>query len=71
MRKDFLQTDEEKQRRQQRLDENRSSTLQRISTSSSSNLQSSPPNLDHIDQVCSFNSLSILFNPFLVVIKYE
>ena len=58
MRKDFLQTDEEKQRRQQRLEENRSFTSKRVSNlsessvpSSTSNPQSSSATFDEIDQV--------------------
>lgn len=58
MRKDFLQTDEEKQRRQQRLDENRSQTSHRTSTSSSSTSfpPSSSPNIDEVRLI-----ISILF----------
>jgi hypothetical protein len=61
MRKDFILSEEEKQRRRKYLEENRNSTLQRLSTSEStnsssisnplSNSESLSPTLDEIDRV--------------------
>lgn len=72
MRKDFLQTDEEKQRRQQRLEENRNLTSKRISISDSSNPQSSPTTLDEIDQVETLILNFFVFHEisYLVIIGY-
>jgi len=61
MRKDFILSEEDKQRRRKCLEENRNSTLQRLSTSEStssssvsnplSNPESLSPRLDEIDCV--------------------
>ncbi len=74
MRKDFILTEEEKQRRKSRLEENRNLTLQRLSTSESGNLtpstnllstfESLSPKFDDIDQVSFYFSISI-YNFFL------
>ena len=65
MRKDFLQTEEQKQKRRKALEENRNLTSQRLLTSESSqsssavepqtipNVESFPPVLNDIDNVCS------------------
>jgi hypothetical protein len=64
MRKDFIQTEEEKQRRRVRLEENRNLTSKRLSTSESTNSsttsnslstsESSSSMLDEIDYVTLF-----------------
>jgi hypothetical protein len=69
MRKDFILSDEEKQRRKKRLEENRNFTLQRLSTSDSGNSSSSTnrlssseslsPKSDELDRVSFYFSISI------------
>jgi len=61
MRKDLIRTEEQKQRKKKCLEENRNSTLQRLSTSESTNSssisnsllnsESLPPVFDEIDRV--------------------
>ena len=63
MRKDFIQTNEENEKRRKHLEENRKLTSQRLSTLESptssnlpqttSNLVSSSPKSNEIDRVCS------------------
>jgi hypothetical protein len=82
MRKDFILSEEEKQYRKKRLEENRKTTSQRLSTSEStssssiSNILSNPASVsstsEEIDRVSFFDTANvILFVHFPVIDEYE